>query len=111
MTLLGGESSGQETLESEGVDIAFFGKGSGRVELLAPRSEDSPIARFIKKRGPGIHHVCVRVSDLETALEQAEARGIEPIPPRIRKGSCGSRVSFVHPQALDGVLLELREET
>jgi methylmalonyl-CoA/ethylmalonyl-CoA epimerase len=109
--LLGGQSSGRETVESEGVNVAFFGEGSGRVELLAPMNEDSPIARFIKKRGGGLHHICVRVSDLETVLEQAEARGIEPIPPRIRKGSSGSRISFVHPQALDGVLLELREET
>ena len=108
--LLGGHLSGRETVESEGVDVAFFGKGPGRVELLAPINEDSPIASFIKKRGTGLHHVCVRVSDLEMALKQAEARGIEPIPPRIRQGSSGSRVSFVHPKALDGVLLELREE-
>ena len=108
--LLGSQSSGRETVESEGVDVAFFGKGSGRVELIAPINEDSPIASFIKKRGTGLHHVCIRVPDLEMALEQAQARGIEPIPPKIRQGSAGSRVSFVHPKTLDGVLLELREE-
>lgn len=108
--LLGSEATGQETVASEGVRVAFFGEGAGRIELLAPLGEDTPIARFLSRRGPGIHHLCVRVPDLDLALERAESGGAEVIPPRIRPGSGGGRVAFLHPSTGDGVLLELRED-
>ncbi len=108
--LLGSAVEGEETVASEGVRVAFFGKGAGRIELLAPLDEESPIARFLARRGPGIHHVCIRVDDLDRALARAEADGAEVIPSRIRHGSSGARIAFLHPRTVDGVLLELREE-
>jgi methylmalonyl-CoA/ethylmalonyl-CoA epimerase len=108
--LLGGGPDGEETVASEGVRVAFFGRGPGRIELLEPAGDDSPIARFLERRGAGIHHICVRVDDLAAALDEAEGRGLEPIPPRIRAGAEGARVAFLHPRTTDGVLLELRQE-
>lgn len=103
-------TSGEETIVSEGIRAAFFGEGRGRVELLAPLTPDSPIARFLERHGPGIHHVCVCVNDLEAALEGAEAAGAEAIAPRIRTGAGGARIAFMHPRSLNGVLLEMRED-
>lgn len=108
--LLGGGPDGEETVASEGVRVAFFGHGAGRIELLEPTGDDSPIARFLERRGAGIHHVCVRVDDLDASLDEAEARGLEAIPPRVREGAEGARVAFLHPRTTDGVLLELRQE-
>lgn len=109
IAVLGAEPAGRETVRSEGVRVAFFGDGSGRIELLEPLDDDSPIARFLARRGPGLHHVCLAVDDLEKVLGEAEAAGLEAIPPRIRPGSEGARVAFLHPRTLEGILLELRE--
>ncbi len=108
--ILGRPSSGEETVPSEGIRAAFLGEGAGRIELLAPLTPESPIARFLDRRGPGIHHVCVRVCDLEAALAEAEVAGAETIPPRIRRGAGGARIAFLHPRSLKGVLLEMRED-
>lgn len=108
--ILGEPPSGEETVPSEGIRATFFGEGSGRIELLAPLNSESPIARFLDRRGPGIHHVCVHVDDLEVALAGAEAAGAEAIPPRIRPGAGGARIAFLHPRSLNGVLLEMRED-
>ncbi|MCG8469703.1 MAG: methylmalonyl-CoA epimerase [Gemmatimonadetes bacterium] len=108
--LLGRAPTGEETIEAEGVRVAFFGEGAGRIELIAPLDAASPIMKFLERRGPGIHHVCARASDLDAALRDAEAAGAEVIEPRIRTGAGGTRVAFLHPRANDGVLLELREE-
>ena len=90
--------------------VAFFGEGVGRVELLEPTAPDSPIARFIAKRGTGLHHICLSVPDLESAVERARDRGAELIEPGIRIGAGGHRVAFLHPATAGGVLLELCEE-
>ncbi|MYG19732.1 MAG: methylmalonyl-CoA epimerase [Gemmatimonadales bacterium] len=108
--VLGQPPSGEETVPSEGIRATFFGEGVGRIELLAPLTPESPIARFLDRRGPGIHHVCVCVDDLEVALADAEAAGAETIPPRIRVGAGGARIAFLHPRSLKGVLLEMRED-
>ncbi|MYA34216.1 MAG: methylmalonyl-CoA epimerase [Gemmatimonadales bacterium] len=108
--ILGRPPSGEETVPSEGIRATFFGEGSGRIELLAPLTPESPIARFLDRHGPGIHHVCVRVDDLEDALGAAEAAGAETVPPRIRRGAGGARIAFLHPRSLKGVLLEMRED-
>lgn len=108
--ILGRPPSGEETVPSEGIRATFFGEGSGRIELLAPLTPESPIARFLDRHGPGIHHVCVRVHDLEMALAEAEAAGAEAIPPRVRVGAGGARIAFLHPRSLKGVLLEMRED-
>lgn len=107
--VLGSSPDGRERVESEGVRVAFFGRGPGRVELLEATDPDSPVGRFLRERGPGVHHVCLGVPELEAALERARAAGMEPIPPGIRTGAGGSRVAFLHPRATGGVLLELCE--
>ncbi|MYL06858.1 MAG: methylmalonyl-CoA epimerase [Gemmatimonadales bacterium] len=108
--VLGQPPSGEETVPSEGIRATFFGEGAGRIELLAPLTPESPIARFLDRRGPGIHHGRVCGDELEVALADAEAAGAETIPPRIRVGAGGARIAFLHPRSLKGVLLEMRED-
>jgi len=81
--------------------------GESRIELLEATSPDSPIARFVEKRGPGIHHLAVRVNDIYAALEQLKLRGARLIDSEPRKGANGCLVAFVHPSSAGGVLLEL----
>lgn len=107
--LLGREESGREEVSSEGVRVAFFGEGSGRIELLEPTDPDSAVGRFLEREGPGLHHVCLAVPDLDAALERADDAGAEPIPPRVREGAGGRRVAFLHPGSAGGVLVELAE--
>lgn len=108
-SLLGRNEEGREEVPSEGVRVAFFGEGEGRVELLEPTDPDSAVARYLEREGPGLHHVCLAVPDLEAALDRAEEAGAEAIEPRIREGAAGSRVAFLHPGTADGVLVELSE--
>ncbi len=107
--LLGENPNGCEEVPSEGVRVAFFGAGPGRIELLEPMDDDSPIAAFLARHGPGLHHVCLRVTDLEAALERAREAGAAVIPPDIRSGTEGRRVAFLHPRSAGGVLIELAE--
>ncbi|HKK08153.1 MAG TPA: VOC family protein, partial [Gemmatimonadota bacterium] len=85
------------------------GEGAGRVELLEPTAPDTPVGRFLERHGPGLHHVCLTVPDLDGALERAREEGGEPLPPGIRTGAGGTRVAFLHPRSAGGVLLELSE--
>lgn len=107
--LLGENPSDREEVSSEGVRVAFFGEGTGRVELLEPTDPESPVGEFLRRSGPGLHHVCLRVRDLERALERAEEEGARPLEPRIRRGAGGRRVAFLHPRSAGGVLVELAE--
>lgn len=107
--LLGDAATGIEVVASEAVRVAFFGVGAGRVELLEPTDSSSPIAGFLERRGPGLHHVCLRVADLDEALERAARTGATVIPPGARIGAGGRRVAFLHPRSSGGVLLELAE--
>jgi methylmalonyl-CoA/ethylmalonyl-CoA epimerase len=107
--ILGRNVSGEEDVPAESVRVAFFGEGAGRIELLESTDPDSPIARHLEKRGPGVHHVCLAVADLEAALESAEAAGLEVLSPRVRTGAGGHRVAFLHPRTAGGVLIELSE--
>ena len=106
-SLLGQNPAGEEEVPSESVRVAFFGSGSGRVELLEPTTPESTIARFLERRGPGIHHVCFAVADVEAAARRAEEAGLSLIPPGIRIGAGGKRVAFIHPGTTGGVLIEL----
>jgi methylmalonyl-CoA/ethylmalonyl-CoA epimerase len=105
--VLGSEPSPPQT--ADGARIVSVRLGDVEVELLTPESPDSPIARFLAKRGPGIHHVCYRVPDLEQALERCRAHGYRLVDERPRKGAGGHRIAFVHPKATAGILLELTE--
>jgi methylmalonyl-CoA epimerase len=79
------------------------------VELLAPRAPDGPIARFLARRGPGIHHICYRVADLDAALAACRRAGYRLIDDAPRTGAGARRIAFVHPKATEGILLELTE--
>lgn len=95
--------------EADGATIVSLPFGDSEVELLAPRQADSPIARFLERRGPGIHHICYRVPDLDAALDACRAGGYRLVDEVPRPGAGGRRVAFVHPKATAGILLELTE--
>lgn len=98
-----------EIVASEGVRTWFLALGGAHVELLEPTGEESPIAKAIEKRGEGIHHVCLRVDDIDAVLARLAARGLAPIGAAPRPGAGGCRVAFLHPKDTGGVLVELSE--
>jgi methylmalonyl-CoA/ethylmalonyl-CoA epimerase len=106
-SIVGSPAYGRETVEGQGVEVVFIGTGPGRVELVAPTRSDSPVARFIERHGPGLHHVCYTVPDLMVALADHSAAGFQLIDPRPRSGAHGSTVAFLHPRSSGGVLIEL----
>jgi len=99
----------RETVESQGVEAVLLDVGEGHVELLAPLGDDTPVGKFINKKGEGIHHVAYAVEDIDAALKQAEANGIKMIDKEPRTGIRGSRVAFAHPGATGSVLTEIVE--
>jgi methylmalonyl-CoA/ethylmalonyl-CoA epimerase len=105
--LLGASLEHRETMPEQGVEAAAMLVGSGRVELLAALGEDTPVGRFLAKRGPGMHHVAYDVDDLPMALDDLAGQGAELIDSRPRPGLYGMQVAFVHPDSMHGVLVEL----
>lgn len=99
-----------EEVAEQRVRVAMLPIGESRVELLEPTSDDSPIAKFLDKRGPGIHHIAVRVPDIHAALARMKEQGARLIDERPRVGAGGSLIAFVHPSSTNGVLLELVEQ-
>lgn len=99
-----------ETVETQRVKTAFLSIGEANLELLEPTSPDSPIAKFIEKRGEGVHHICLRVDHLESHLERLKAEGFRLINEAPVPGAHGCRVAFLHPAAGNGVLIELSEK-
>jgi methylmalonyl-CoA/ethylmalonyl-CoA epimerase len=94
---------------ADGARIAGLKAGDPQIELLEPEKADSPIGKFIAKRGPGIHHVCFVVDDLEAALDRCRAAGIRLIDEKPRIGAEGKQIAFLHPSSTGGVLIELTE--
>jgi len=94
---------------ADGATIVTLPFGDSEVELLAPRDPDGPIARFLARRGPGIHHICYRVGDLDSALDACRRAGYRLIDETPRVGAGGRRIAFLHPKATAGILLELTE--
>lgn len=105
--LFGAELEHRDTMSDQGVEAAAVRVGDSRIELLAATGEDTPVGRFLAKRGPGMHHVAYEVDDLEAELAELDERGVELIDHEPRRGLYGMRVAFVHPDASDGVLAEL----
>ena len=105
--VLGLEPGQPET--ADGATIVALALGDVHVELLEPSDRDGPVARFLAKRGPGIHHLCYRVPDLDGALERCRAAGYRLIDDVPRRGAGGRRIAFVHPKATAGILLELTD--
>ena len=106
---LGLEEEKREPVPSQKVVAAFLRIGESRIELLEPTADDSPVARFLARRGEGIHHVCFAVEDLDAALVELSSRGFRLIHSRPVDGADGKRVAFLHPDAGHGVLIELSE--
>jgi methylmalonyl-CoA/ethylmalonyl-CoA epimerase len=105
--VLGLEPSHPET--ADGAKIVSVRFGDVDVELLAPEAADGPISRFLEQRGPGIHHICVRVPNLDEALDRCRTEGYTLVDEKPRTGVEGRRIAFVHPKATAGILLELTE--
>jgi methylmalonyl-CoA/ethylmalonyl-CoA epimerase len=99
----------RETIEAFDVEAVLLEIGDGHVELLRPLSPEGGVGRFLERNGPGLHHVAYQTSDIDTALEQVRAAGLQLIDEQPRAGIRGSRVAFLHPKATGGVLTELVE--
>src|SRR6266436_5933010 len=106
---LGLSISPEETVEQEQVRLVMVPVGESRLELLEATSEDSTIAKFIAKRGEGLHHICLKVPDLPAAVERLKKDGVRLVSEEINTGADGHRYVFVHPSSAGGVLLELVE--
>jgi methylmalonyl-CoA/ethylmalonyl-CoA epimerase len=104
--VLGVDSVEFETVDSEGVRIAIIHLKNGRIELMEPTSESSPIKKFLEKRGEGLHHIALETDDIEGEVERMQGCGIQFLG-KIRSGSAGTKVTFIHPKSLHGVLAEL----
>lgn len=96
-----------EEVAEQGVRVTMLPLGESHIELLQPLTENSPVGKFLEKRGPGIHHIAVRVPDIEAALAQLKEKGTRLIDEKPRVGARGCLVAFVHPSSANGVLLEL----
>ena len=105
--VLGAEVEERGTIEEQGVEAAYLRCGDGRLELVSPLAPDTPVGRFLERRGPGMHHVAFEVSDIEEAIEALGRTGAQVIEPAPRIGFGGHRVAFVHPESLHGVLAEV----
>lgn len=105
--LFGGRLEHRERVEEQGVEAASMKLGESRVELLAALGDDTPVGRFLAKRGPGMHHVAYEVDDVEAALGELAAAGAELIDAAPRRGMFGLQVAFVHPESVHGVLSEV----
>lgn len=107
--ILGLEFLKQETVESQGVNIAFLKVGESKIELLEPLNEESTIARFIEKNGQGIHHFAILVDSIEDKIKTMQAQGARLIGDKATEGADNMKIIFVHPKTTNGVLLELCE--
>jgi len=105
--LFGATLEHRERVEEQGVEAASVRVGESRVELLGALGEDTPVGRFLAKRGPGMHHVAYEVPDVAAAVGELEALGVDVIDPEPRRGLDGHAVSFVHPDSVHGVLVEV----
>ena len=104
--VLGWICEGSEEIPDQKVRVVFFQVGEVRIELLEPTTDDSPIARFLERRGPGLHHVAYRVEDLPATLAALKSAGVQLIDKTPRQGAQGMRIAFVHPKSTAGVLTE-----
>jgi methylmalonyl-CoA/ethylmalonyl-CoA epimerase len=104
---LGLKCEGSEEIRDQKVRVVFFQVGEVRIELLEPTADDSPIAQFLEKKGPGLHHIAYRVEDLPATLATLKSAGVRLIDETPRDGAHGMKIAFVHPKSSDGMLTEL----
>jgi methylmalonyl-CoA/ethylmalonyl-CoA epimerase len=103
------ELAHRETVEEQGVEAVLLDVGDGHVELLAPLGPETPVGKYLARKGPGLHHVAYAVDDIDSTLERLTAAGVELIDRQARVGIRGSRVAFLHPRSTGGVLTEIVE--
>ena len=108
--VLGLKYLGSEEVSGQNIRVAFFEIGDSKIELVEPTSDDSPIAKFLEKRGGGIHHIAVLVDDIEAALARHQEAGARLIDEKPRIGAHNTRMAFIHPKSSGGVLMELCQE-
>jgi methylmalonyl-CoA epimerase len=108
--LLGVAPTHRERVEDQGVEEVMFAVGSSYIQLLGALGPDTPVGRALEKRGPGVHHIAYRVEDISAALEHLRAEGARLVDESPRPGSRNTLIAFVHPAAMDGVLVELVQE-
>jgi len=106
---LGLELSGVEDIPDQKALVAFLPTGGSEVELVKPTSEETGVAKFLQKRGPGMHHICFEVDDLASTLNRLKEKGVRLIDETPRIGAGGSKIAFIHPESTHGVLVELYE--
>ena len=104
---LGLKVSAYDQVDEQGVRVAMLNIGESRIELLEPTGPESPIEKFMTKRGEGIHHIAITVDDIDKALKQLKAAGVRLVDNEPRRGAHNTRIAFVHPSSTHGVLLEL----
>jgi methylmalonyl-CoA/ethylmalonyl-CoA epimerase len=107
--ILGLSLLGEETVEEQKVKVCFIPCGDSEIELLESTSPEGPVAKFIETKGEGIHHLALRVDDIEAAIAAMKAKGIRMIDEKPRYGAGGAKIAFVHPKATNGILLELSQ--
>lgn len=107
--LLGLDHAGSETVQEQKVTTAFFPVGDTEVELLESTAPDGPIAKYLEKRGEGVQHIAFRVENIEEALAELKAKGVQLIDEKPRRGAGGAKIAFLHPKSTYGVLVELCE--
>lgn len=107
--LLGMQYTGQEVVPDQEVKVAFLPIGESEIELLESTSPEGNIAKFIEKKGEGIHHIALQVDDLESVLGDLEKKGVRLIDQKPRYGAGGARIAFIHPKSTNGILIELCE--
>ena len=105
--IFGARLEHRETVPDQGVEAAFLKVGDGRVELLASLGKETPVGKFLTKRGPGMHHVAYEVADVQAAIGELAEQGVELVDEQPRQGLFGLEVAFLHPDAVGGVLSEL----
>ena len=105
--IFGAQLEHRETVPDQGVEAASLRVGEGRVELLASLGEETPVGKFLTKRGPGMHHVAYEVEDVQAAIDELAGKGVELVDEKPRQGLFGLEVAFLHPDALHGVLAEV----
>lgn len=108
--LPGIEALGTEIVEDQGVKTDIFGTGRGKIELLASMAEDSPVDKYLRKKGPGIHHIALLVDDLDAMLQYCREKGLRLIDEEPRRGAGGNRIAFLHPKSTGCILIELCEK-
>ena len=108
--ILGLELTGEMTLPERGVKVAFLETGNTKVELLEGIGDESPVSKFVERKGPGVHHLCFEVEDIRRVLEELKEAGVRLIDDSPRPGAEGKLVAFLHPKSASGVLIELTEK-